>query len=479
MAQTRIVLGEWLPDQPGLSGALTEAKNVIPVGIGYSPFTSEVDLSAAASQNLLTTFAGKFSNSTILFAAGATKLYKFDSSDTSLDDVSKLSGGSPGSYTSTSLWKFTQFGKVIIAANGQNVMQAWTTGSSANFADLSASAPSASFVTVVRDFVVAAKDATYPNRVFWSDINDETDWTPGTTSQADTQDIADGGDIQGLTGGEFGLVFLERAIVRMTYIGSPLFFQFDTISRNLGCYEPRSIVQYGQMSYFLSDDGFYGCDGQNVIPLGNEKVNRFFFADANPSSFSDMSAAIDPINSLVIWSYRNVFGGKSLLIYNWQVKRWTRAGTSASYVATAASASITLEGLDAYGTIDSLTSSLDSRLWSGGKVLLAGVNGAKIVTYTGAPMEGDIQTGDFEAGPQSLVKLARPQIDNGSASVAAFSRMRLDTQVQFGAVTPATAENRVSLRSLGRYHRLKIVPTGDQWQRMVAIDVEVTPVGAR
>lgn len=479
MAQTRIVLGEWLPDQPGIAGALTEAKNVIPLSIGYGPFTSEVNLSGNASQNLLTAFSGQFSGATVLFAAGATKLYKFDSTDASLDDVSKLSSGSPINYTSTAMWDFTQFGKVVIAANGQDKLQAWTTGTSGNFTDLAAAAPTASYVTVVRDFVVAAKDATYPNRVFWSDINDETDWTPGTTSQSDTQDIADGGDIQGLTGGEFGLVFLERAIVRMTYIGSPLFFQFDTISRNLGCYEPRSIVQYGQMSYFLSDDGFYACDGQNVAPIGSEKVDRFFFRDADPNAFDKMSAAVDPINSLVIWSYQNTFSKQSLLIYNWQTKKWSRAGTSSAYIATAASASVTLEGLDAYGTLDALATSLDSRLWSGGKVLLAGVNGAKIVTYTGAPMEGDIQTGDFESGPQSLVKLARPQVDNGSASVAAFSRMRLDTEVIFGTPVAATDENRVSLRSLGRYHRLKIVPTGDQWRHMVAIDVEVTPVGAR
>ena len=479
MASQRLVLGEWMPDQPGLSGALTEAKNVIPMAVGYGPFSSEVNLSSDASQPLITTFAGKFSGSTVLFAAGENKLFKFDSDDATMDDVSKLSGGSPGVYTSSSLWKFTQFGKVIIAANGQDKLQSWTTGSSANFVDLAAAAPTASYVTVVRDFVVAAKDATYPNRVFWSDINDETDWTPGSSSQSDTQDIADGGDIQGITGGEFGLVFLERAISRMTYIGSPLFFQFDTISRNLGCYEPRSIVQYGQMSYFLADDGFYACDGQNVIPIGNEKIDRFFFNDSNPNAFDQMSAAIDPVNSLVLWSYVNVLGGKSIFAYNWQIKRWTHAITSADYIATAASASISLEGLDAYGTMDSLTSSLDSRLWSGGKVLLSGTNGAKIVTFTGAPMEGDIQTGDFEAGPQSMVQLARPQVDNGSAGVAAFSRFRLDTTVEFGSVSPATDENRVSLRSLGRYHRLKIVPTGDQWRHIVAVDVDVTPVGAR
>lgn len=475
MAESRINLGEWMPDQPGLAGALTEAKNVIPMGIGYGPFTSEVNLSQDASQNILTVFAGKFAGTTTLFGAGATKIFKFDSADATMDDVSRVASA----YTSTDRWSYTQFGRVIIAANGTNVLQGWTLNSSANFADLSASAPAAAFVTVVRDFVVAARTAANANRVLWSDINDETDWVSGTTSQSDYQDIPDGGDIQGVRGGEFGLVFLERAIVRMSYVGAPLFFQFDTISRNLGCYESRSIVQYGPTSYFLSDDGFYACDGQNIIPIGAEKVDRFFFADANPSLINQMSSAIDPINSLVIWCYTNVFGSKSLLVYNWQTKKWTHADTSADYIATAASATITLEGLDAYGTMDSLSTSLDSRLWAGGKVLLAGADGAKIITYTGQPKTADIQTGDFQAGPQSIVKLARPQVDNGSAEVAVFSRSRLDTEVVFGATTAASTENRVSLRSTGSYHRLKLVPTGASWTHAVAIDVDITPIGTR
>jgi hypothetical protein len=118
-------------------------------------------------------------------------------------------------------------------------------------------------------------------------------------------------------------------------------------------------------------------------------------------------------------------------------------------------------------------------LWSGGKILLAGVQAAKIVTYTGAPMDAEIRTGDIEAGPQSIVKLARPQVDNGSASVSVFSRMRFDSEVLFDGVSAATGDNRFSLRSVGRYHRLKIVPTGLQWKHLVAIDVDITPVGAR
>jgi hypothetical protein len=46
---TTINFGEWIPDQPGVSGNLTEAKNVYPIATGYAPFPLAVDYSAAAS----------------------------------------------------------------------------------------------------------------------------------------------------------------------------------------------------------------------------------------------------------------------------------------------------------------------------------------------------------------------------------------------------------------------------------------------
>jgi hypothetical protein len=479
MAKERVVFGEWLPDQPGVTGALTRAQNVRPLSTGYGPVNAAVDLSSDASQNLIGVFSGRISGDTTLFAAGATKLYKFDSATSALNDVSKLVMMSPTNYTPTEAWDFTQFGNSLIAANGKDKLQAWNLGSSNNFDDLSSDAPSAQFVTVVRDFVVAARDATNPNRVYWSDINNETNWTPGVASQSDIQDIPDGGDIQGLTGGEYGLILLERAIVRMSYIGSPLFFQFDTIARNLGCYIPSSIAQYGQIVYFLSDDGFYACDGQTVRPIGVERVDAYFYANVNLGSIDQMTAAIDPINKLVIWCFRNNSGNNELLIYNWQINRWSNAFTRSASVSTAASPTITLEGLDSYGTIDSLESSLDSRLWTGGKMLLAGTLGAKILTFTGPNLLGDIISGDINVGAPSIVKMGFPHIDNGSATVSIASRNRLDNPVVFSTPVAADDENRVPLRSVGRYHRVRVSPTGDNWNHTVGVDIELQPVGGR
>lgn len=470
-----IKFGEWLPDQPGVASAVTDAKNCYPVSNGYAPFRSEANYSDDAAQELLITFAGKFGGVTTLFAAGATQVYKFDSNDGSLDAATTTG------YTAVDSWDVTQFGSKIILANGQDKLQAWTLNSSSNFADLDAAAPTAKFVTVVKDFVVAANvPGGDENKVLWSDINDETDWTPSAASQSDYQIMPDGGDITGLVGGEYGLIFLERAIYRMTYAGSPFFFQFDAISRSLGCISNGSIAQYGGFTYFLSDDGFYLCDGQNTKPIGAEKVNRWFFNNAIPSQIATgMSATVDPVNKLVIWKFDGTFNTKYLLIYSVDLDRWSYATTTATSIAYVLTPSATLEQVDNYNSsIDALEIPLDSRVFAGGQLLFAGVSGSKIITFAGQPKTANITSGDINVG-RSTITLAKPLVDGGSASVAVSSRDLLSDIVEFGDDVAADSENRISLRSNGKYHRLRLTPTGSNWTTAVGLDFDIVSQGIR
>ena len=476
MATQRISFTEWTPDLPGVAENLSIAKNVVPSALGYTPFPLGVDYSASASENLNNVFAARFSTTTTIFSGGATKLFRFDGADLSMDNVSKS-----GNYTGVVKWNFTQFGNTVLAANNINKLQAYTLGSSSTFNDVSANAPIAEYVTVVRDFVVTANldSGTNSNKVQWSDINDATDWVSGATSQSDYQIIADGGNIHGITGGEIGLIFLDRAIVRMSYVGSPLFFQFDTISRGVGCIEGNTVVQHGGMTYFLGADGFYSCDGTTITPIGTQKVDSWFYANANPSKLGLMSSTIDPIRKIVVWEFINTFAENTLLIYNWQVQKWSYCTTDVDYVSSSASAGMTLEGLDLYGNIDTLTTSLDDALWTGGKFLFAGARDDKIVTFTGANSTAQLTTGDIGSETTSVVTLARPIVDNGSGSVAISSRTLLNTVPQLGAYTAANSENRVSLRSGGKYHRLSVIPSGNNWSNAIGVDIEITAQGNR
>ena len=476
MATKRVQFTEWLPDQPANSGAIIDAKNVFPVSVGYQPFPSSEDYSGDAAEPLNSIFVAKFSDDVQAFAGSATKLYNLNNTTLALTEVSSTV------YGGTSSWKFSQFGQTVLAVNNSSGVQAWTIGSSTAFANV-ATSPVAKYITTVRDFVVCGHldGGSNANKISWSDINDYSDWTPGATSQSDSQVLPDGGNITGLTGGEFGLVFLEKAIVRIQYTGSPLFFTVDTISRGLGCFEGNSIAQYGGTSFFLADDGFYTCDGQNVVGIGQEKVDRWFFDDCNLNELDSMSTAVDPIKKLVVWNYANVGGARSILIYNWQISKWSRAETVSTVVGNLASVGTTLEGLTdtlGYTDIDIMPASLDDRLWVGGKFLFAGAKDRKMVTFTGEPISPFIVTSDLEVGFNSVVNLIRPAIDNGSADIAIASRKELDDTIEFGPTVSTTQDGRANVRSGGRYHRIQINPTGN-WTTCMAVDVDFIPQGNR
>jgi hypothetical protein len=481
MATTKLVFGEWMPDQPSISGALVDAKNVVSQALGYGPFPTAATFSAAASENLTTLVAGKTpTNATKLFAAGSTKI--FDVSGVgALTNVSKSGGYTPNA--SNDRFRFTQFGNAIIGTNNSDPIQSFTLGTSTAFADLSGSAPKCKFLTVVRDFVVTAftteSSTVYPARVRWSGINDETTWGSSQVTQADFQDIPDGGQIVGIRGGEFGLVLMEKGISRMSYIGTPFIFQFDNISRGKGCIAAGSIAQVQGVTFFLSDDGFYMCDGQNVTAIGSEKVDRWFFSNADESGFDSMSAAVDPVRKLVIWNFKTTFAQRQLIIYNFNTKKWTYGNAGTDFISDASTSATTLEGLDSISnSIDALTVSLDSILYMGGKYFLGGTSGAYVVTYNGANATANIVTGDLNAGGRSVVTLARPLIDGGSATVSVASRTLLSEQPSFGTAVAADSENRVSLRSNGNYHQFQVIPTG-QWKTAVGLDVELQGQGVR
>ena len=444
-------------------------------------------------------------------------------------------------YTGTYRWQFLQFGNYALATNGANKVQYYDINASSYFGDLATTVPVAKYITAVRDFVVCANigAGTNPSRVQWSDINDATDWTAGAASQSDVQDIPDGGDITGITGGEFGIVFLEKAIVRMSYIGSPLFFQFDTISRNVGCIEGGSIAQYGGVTYFLSDDGFYSCNGQQITAIGSEKVDRYFFNNANIGDIDSISAAVDPERNLVIWDYTTVSGPRGLLIYNFETQKWCEADTDVDYLSTLATSGVSLEGIDtaynitagsfvatkqytirsvgttdytligavantvgvlftatgvgsgtgvaidmaasaaALKTIDTLVTTMDDRLYKGGKFLFGGVRDAKVITFTGTPATATITTNDLEYGYNSVLTLIRPSVDNGSASVSVASRRMLDDTITFGSSVSASQEDRCAVRSAGRYHRVSLTPTGANWFSAIGMDIDYSTQGTR
>ena len=109
--------------------------------------------------------------------------------------------------------------------------------------------------------------------------------------------------------------------------------------------------------------------------------------------------------------------------------------------------------------------------------MLAGVEDRKIVAFSGASTGAEIITGDL-VGQNSVITLAKPQVDSGTANVSIASRARLDGIVTFGTVASADSENRCSVRSHGRYHRVKVAPSGN-YTSAVGVDLDIKAGGMR
>jgi hypothetical protein len=109
-----IKLGEFLPDQPDYkNGGATVANNVIPAINGYRSFNNVLPLSGAADDYIRGMFAAKDdSGAAAIYVGDETKLYRFDATDSSLDNISKS-----GNYSSgvNDKWRFVQFGESVIA----------------------------------------------------------------------------------------------------------------------------------------------------------------------------------------------------------------------------------------------------------------------------------------------------------------------------------------------------------------------------
>ena len=472
--------GEYLPDLApyGLDG-LTVASGVYPAANGYRPvgsFTASPDGTLAAQ--CLGAYAARAGDGTVYVFAGTTSnLYSYTGSAWS----SKGSG-----YTGSSLigWRFERFGNLVIATNGVDAMQKFDLATPTTFSALGGTPPTARYLAVVRDFLFAGFAGGSSIKVRWSAINNCEAWTIGT-AQADEQDMPTGGEITGITGGEYGLVFQEKRIVRMTYVGGDLIFQFDEISSNIGCIAPWSIAQAGNLVFFLSEQGFMVCDGSSARPIGSEKIDRTWGASAVRGYYPNMSAVTDPKNNLVLWALPDTSGNPSTIyIYNWTLGRWSTASQSCERLFSGMSQNITLEQLDAlYPSIDAMPASLDSPLWTGGNPAVFLFNSSHAFgSLAGYPNAVSIRTGIQGGGKRIRGRRLRPQTDAPAMTVKVLTRDDLNDTATTNSFTTMERGGWYSTRYNAAYTQYQIdiaaaAAGSDTWTYITGVEEDLTQGG--
>jgi len=484
-----IPFGSWEPDSPAF-GSSGSAKNAIPHEKSYKPFPSLSSYSSALSAYCRGAFtAVDTAGSVSQYAGDATKLYRL--SGTTMTDAS----GSTYACATDSYWEFIKWGNKCIATNYDNNIQTIDIGGT-TFADLSATAPKARHITSVRDFVVVGNtndttDGPMPNRVRWSAFNDETSWTVDPSTQADYQDLqGNGGWVQKIVGGERGVVFQERAIWLITYIGSPIVFQFDQVEEARGALAPGGVIPVGNMIFYIADDGFYMFTGGQSVPIGANKVDKTFLADLNDDYLYRITGAAFPKDKVVIWSYPG--SGSSdgtpnkVIMYNWATQKWSYAEFDHELIVRAQSVGITLEDLDTIGytNLDTIPFSLDSKVWMGGVLNLAAFDTShKLGYFTGTALDAEFETGEFQPVPSRRTEITEvlPLVDGGTHTVTPGTRETQASTVSWGSVASENSSGICPVRVNSRYHRYRVDVTGD-FTDAIGIEIpdeKVRSVGAR
>ncbi len=483
----------WMPDIAAFeTDAAREALNVIPSASGYRPFPAFVSNTAALTARCQGAASFKSLSGTIFnFAGDATKLYKMESTGLTWEDVSRTTGGAYATGAE-GRWSFAQYGNYIIAANGVDAVQVFQMGVSTDFAALGGTPPVGFFTGTIREFGVLAKTSSANTRVQWSAIGDIADWVASATTLSDAQDLPDGGSIMGFVGGEYGIVFQERAIQRMSFEGPPTAFRFDKLTNYLGCRAEGSIAAFENFAFFLGDDGFYMIrGGAEIVPIGTEKVDRWIEANLDSAQLSLISSAIDPINKIYVMGFPSVGAGApdTLLIYHWPTGQWSRASVNHQLVyASATQAGYTIDTMDAVSaTIDGLTFPLDSRFWTGsGRLLLSGFDTTnKQGFFSGSSLEAMVETGDNQLTPgrRTLFRGLRPMVEGTmvTPSLTVGTRNHLQEPVTYGNPIAANAYGFCNARANARYHRARItIPAGTAWQFARGVDdLKFSSMGSR
>lgn len=490
-----VKLAPFAPDVASVdAGAAAVATNVIPRADGYGPIAGPKPISAALPADCRGAIevASPAFGFPVYFAGTGTKLFKFNLGTAAWDDVSKPGATysvPPGDY-----WSFAVYGARLVATCLGTVMQVIDIDTGKAFADLGGNPPRARHCGVVGEFLVLAGLASDPNAVQWSDLGDPTFWTPGiaTGHTADLQIFPDGGAVTGFAGGEFGVVFQERAIRRMVFVpNSAEVFDFSIFEENRGAVAPWSLARAGARVFFLDRDGYHVFTGGASSTIGAERVNRFFLDRVDPNRVASVVAIRDATGPRVLFAYRSKSAAASdptlldeILLYDWLLDRWAFLALPVRFGLVAATPPVSIDSIP--GSLDDPgQKSLDDPSYAGGAPALGLVTAHnRLALLNGPSLEALFETTDAMLARPSRAFVRGVRLDSDAddwrAQVGTRETLRVSDPVRYRAETAPNFERFAPCRASGRYHRVRVrVPAGTAWTYATGIEPDATAEGGR
>lgn len=490
MPKASIDFAEWRPDLALVDASFAStAHNVFAGANSYLPFPGLAQLTStplpgkACGLSFARTNVGVFR----IYAGNQTDLFRW--SGTGWTNLTRTSGG--GYHVADGdLWRFRQNGTHLLATNINDVVQDCDIEAGTNFVNLAGSPPQATNIAQIGPFVVLGGELANRRKIQWSAIENRNGWTIGL-NLSDEQEMPDGGQVQGVDGGEIGYIVQDQAIRTLQWLpgDTQTIFSISRVVHDRGCVSKYGFTCVGDVLYWAAWDGFYAVSGAQLFAIGDNKVNDWFVRNSDPARRNLVLAFNFNDAHRVGWAFHGSATSEvydKLLIYDWVLQRWTLATISAQIWAAAASQDL---DLDTTGTepgdalLDSTALSLDSFAYMGGQPMIGAIDpNGFLCALNGNNLLATIETGEmhFSPGQRTYISDAYPLVDAGPADimVSVGTRERLQDTVQWGVPVPLEITGSASLLSSSRLHKFRVsVAANAIWNHAQKVQTEIQPDG--
>ena len=246
-------------------------------------------------------------------------------------------GGTSG--VSLRLWSENNFGEDLIFGPRGGAMYYWvaSTGLTVRGVALT-SRGGASNVPTVQNYILVSDVSRFvfafgcnelgsaiqdPLLIRWSDQESAVDWTPAPTNQAGSLRLSHGSSIQtALQVRQEVLVFTDKAVYSMQYVGAPIVWGAQLLADNVSCVGPNAVTVGSGVSYWMGVDKFYKYDG--TVQTLKCDLWQYVFSDINLLQAFQVFASTNEAFNEIWWFYcsKNSTAIDKYVVFNYLENIW-------------------------------------------------------------------------------------------------------------------------------------------------------------
>jgi len=444
-------------------------------------------------------------NNSLVIGAN-TAIYRFDG--TNVTNVSSQT------YSNSPRWQSAQIGAGVIMNNGTEVPEFMFPNGSA-FAALTAW-PTNVTTQCLKPFnsfliMVGYEDLTnrYPYTVRWSDEYDPASvpqsWDITSTTNLAGENVLSGNNgelIDQLTLNDANIIYAERGVFAMTFIGAPLVFAFREIFNDDGIINRGAVAGFFGQHLVVGQNDIYVHDGNNKRSIVDKRVRRQFFAELRDTRSVFCQSIPDRSEVWICYADDDSSDSQTAnraLVYNWAQDAFTFIDLPNIRALTLA------DKMDTSGDWDNspVTWAQSSDYWSNASITTAGQNiklfGAGYLddkvyqhndTYgaDGSALDAFIEASklDLDAitgGSTATIKQINQILPQIEGSGAVTIRVGVSDSPQQGVQWIAErsynieSDHKIDVRASGRYLALRFQSaSSENWWKVTGLDIDIREV---